>query len=102
MSSSSENHASFLALFSGPILLTVTLLQNCIAELNAVSLHVDASLVFQWCDNYLGTARSHPSRSLALYTFAYYNTVRVCTVNAGRSSSPSDYREKMAAVKAAA
>lgn len=35
------------------------------------------------------------------YTFAYYNTVRVCTVNTG-GLPPSMYREKMAAVKQAA
>ena len=35
------------------------------------------------------------------YTFAYYNTVRVCTVNAG-GLPPSVYREKMTAAKAVA
>ncbi len=35
------------------------------------------------------------------YTFAYYNTVRVCTVNAG-GLPPSMYREKMAALEKAA
>jgi putative transposase len=35
------------------------------------------------------------------YTFAYYNTVRICTVNKG-GLAPSVYKEKMVAVKTAA
>jgi transposase InsO family protein len=35
------------------------------------------------------------------YTFAYYNTIRVCTVNEG-GLPPSMYREQMAAIKNAA
>ncbi len=40
-------------------------------------------------------------REVWRYTFAYYNTVRVCTVNEG-GLPPSVYREKMASIKIAA